>query len=512
MPIKCTSACGRNVTGCGLGLGSVQATGSSPGFHTILVIQHDVCLCLCGRKAGAKCLVHCKMGVSRSASTVIAYAMKEYGWDLDKAFDYVKEKRAVTKPNPSFMKQLEEYQGILLARYDFVSSQLDPPCLQYYGPNALLLCFHSKQRHNKLWRSHSDSDLSDRPESMCKPSSESLGRSSSHSNNNNTSSPSLHHFLGVAVLQTLAAEPEDSARSLNRSTPISHKDSNGVCESAGQEGATSVCEDTPPLCPLPRPQAATLVPDERLDNSASVVVTVPVALPHPPPSLHILPPTPELQRARRGPPTHSLSQSLPEHNPLELSLRFPEQSSSEEVSPLSLGSPDSDIISRSLSDSPSDKRSPLSPAHLTNPPLVLPLASSDDNNNPNELQTGNALGSRGDADGSSSHSTDSINFFSAREKFLGLAQDGRSRTPPEQAQQRMPRPLEEETEATEEEEQEFGTSQVWSHSARFNIWYGCYDSLHAASFLIQLCGYVRRHSVCSRSHSSTTFHLSWTEY
>uniref|UniRef100_A0A672RRY7 protein-serine/threonine phosphatase n=1 Tax=Sinocyclocheilus grahami TaxID=75366 RepID=A0A672RRY7_SINGR len=66
------------------------------------------------KKAGAKCLVHCKMGVSRSASTVIAYAMKEYGWDLEQAFEYVKERRAVTKPNPSFMRQLEEYQGILM--------------------------------------------------------------------------------------------------------------------------------------------------------------------------------------------------------------------------------------------------------------------------------------------------------------------------------------------------------------------------------------------------------------
>ena len=75
------------------------------------------------RKAGAKCLVHCKMGVSRSASTVIAYAMKEYGWDLEQAFDHVKQCRAVTKPNPSFMKQLEEYQGILLARY----AHLRPP-------------------------------------------------------------------------------------------------------------------------------------------------------------------------------------------------------------------------------------------------------------------------------------------------------------------------------------------------------------------------------------------------
>ncbi len=69
------------------------------------------------RKAGVKCLVHCKMGVSRSASTVIAYAMKEFGWDMERAFDHVKERRSVTKPNPSFMKQLEEYQGILLARY-----------------------------------------------------------------------------------------------------------------------------------------------------------------------------------------------------------------------------------------------------------------------------------------------------------------------------------------------------------------------------------------------------------
>ncbi|XP_010977244.1 protein phosphatase Slingshot homolog 2 isoform X3 [Camelus dromedarius] len=94
------------------------------------------------KKHGSKCLVHCKMGVSRSASTVIAYAMKEYGWNLDRAYDYVKERRTVTKPNPSFMRQLEEYQGILLA---------------------------SKQRHNKLWRSHSDSDLSDHHEPICKP-------------------------------------------------------------------------------------------------------------------------------------------------------------------------------------------------------------------------------------------------------------------------------------------------------------------------------------------------------
>ncbi|XP_051252677.1 protein phosphatase Slingshot homolog 2 isoform X3 [Dicentrarchus labrax] len=380
------------------------------------------------KKAGAKCLVHCKMGVSRSASTVIAYAMKEYGWDLDTAFDHVKERRAVTKPNPSFMKQLEEYQGILLA---------------------------SKQRHNKLWRSHSDSDLSDRPESMCKPSS--LVRSDSH--NNNTSSPSLHHFLGVAVLQALGAETE--AKSPNTThTSDSHSDSNGVCDSPGQEEVRSDCGDRL-LLPLPRPRAATVVPEERLDNSASVAVTVPVALPHPPPSLHILPPTPELHRAHRGPPTH-LSISVPKDKPVELSLCLPERSSSEEVSPLTLGSTDSDEIDQSLSDLTSEKDSPLSPTNIPPLPLVLPLASSDDNNNPSESQICSVLDSRGDADGSSSHSADSIDFFSAREKFLGLSQDGRSRTLSEQAQQRTSLSLEEngEPEAKEEEDQGNGMSQA----------------------------------------------------
>ncbi|ERE76243.1 putative protein phosphatase Slingshot [Cricetulus griseus] len=61
----------------------------------------------------SKCLVHCKMGVSRSASTVIAYAMKEFGWPLEKAYNYVKQKRSITRPNAGFMRQLSEYEGIL---------------------------------------------------------------------------------------------------------------------------------------------------------------------------------------------------------------------------------------------------------------------------------------------------------------------------------------------------------------------------------------------------------------
>ncbi|CAH1403900.1 unnamed protein product [Nezara viridula] len=65
------------------------------------------------KKDGSKVLVHCKMGVSRSASVVIAYAMKAYSWDLKKALNYVQNKRQCIKPNSSFISQLETYQGIL---------------------------------------------------------------------------------------------------------------------------------------------------------------------------------------------------------------------------------------------------------------------------------------------------------------------------------------------------------------------------------------------------------------
>lgn len=72
------------------------------------------------------------MGVSRSASTVIAYAMKEYSWTLDKAYDFVKQKRSVTRPNPGFMRQLAEYEGILDARWDLNVCEGTPP--------GILLC------------------------------------------------------------------------------------------------------------------------------------------------------------------------------------------------------------------------------------------------------------------------------------------------------------------------------------------------------------------------------------
>ncbi|CAG2101906.1 unnamed protein product [Medioppia subpectinata] len=81
---------------------------------------------------GSKVLVHCKKGISRSASVVLAFVMKETGWKLDEAFEFVKNKRNCIRPNSGFLRQLEIYQGILDA---------------------------SKQRHNSLWRSKSETNL-----------------------------------------------------------------------------------------------------------------------------------------------------------------------------------------------------------------------------------------------------------------------------------------------------------------------------------------------------------------
>ncbi|VDD79264.1 unnamed protein product [Mesocestoides corti] len=67
------------------------------------------------RSNGTRCLVHCKMGISRSGATVAAYVMKEKGWKLEEALEFVKSKRPCVNPNANFLRQLETYQGILEA-------------------------------------------------------------------------------------------------------------------------------------------------------------------------------------------------------------------------------------------------------------------------------------------------------------------------------------------------------------------------------------------------------------
>ena len=67
------------------------------------------------KDCNGKVLVHCKMGISRSATITICYLMKEYSKDLNSALQHAKQRRSIVNPNKSFLKQLEVFEGILNA-------------------------------------------------------------------------------------------------------------------------------------------------------------------------------------------------------------------------------------------------------------------------------------------------------------------------------------------------------------------------------------------------------------
>ena len=56
-------------------------------------------------------LVHCTMGVSRSAAIVTAYLMKCRGWRLPEALECVRDARQGVRPNYGFLQQLAEWEG-----------------------------------------------------------------------------------------------------------------------------------------------------------------------------------------------------------------------------------------------------------------------------------------------------------------------------------------------------------------------------------------------------------------
>ena len=59
---------------------------------------------------GNTLLVHCKFGISRSASFIIAYLIKYSKLSVEDALKFVKEKRSKINPNKGFINQLYEYE------------------------------------------------------------------------------------------------------------------------------------------------------------------------------------------------------------------------------------------------------------------------------------------------------------------------------------------------------------------------------------------------------------------
>ena len=61
---------------------------------------------------GETVYVHCQMGISRSATFVIAYLLKNLKMTSEQSYQMVKSKRLIN-PNRGFRKFLVEYESIL---------------------------------------------------------------------------------------------------------------------------------------------------------------------------------------------------------------------------------------------------------------------------------------------------------------------------------------------------------------------------------------------------------------
>lgn len=84
-----------------------------------------MCAAVCGQKA---VLVHCEAGISRSATTVIAYLVKHHGMSLLEAYQHTKERRRIINPNTGFLNQLR-----IFAASVHPDKELDPvPFLVYW--------------------------------------------------------------------------------------------------------------------------------------------------------------------------------------------------------------------------------------------------------------------------------------------------------------------------------------------------------------------------------------------
>lgn len=62
------------------------------------------------RDGGAKILVHCQMGISRSAAVVAAYLMREEKMRLAEALQLIQRTRPEARPNRGFISQLSRME------------------------------------------------------------------------------------------------------------------------------------------------------------------------------------------------------------------------------------------------------------------------------------------------------------------------------------------------------------------------------------------------------------------
>jgi len=97
-------------------------------------------------------LVHCRAGVSRSATVVIAYLMHAKKWTLMQALLHVRLRRPIICPNRGFLKKLVDLDVALYGRRSF---DID----DYYVDVLVDQGFDGETCRRALMESHGDVDV-----------------------------------------------------------------------------------------------------------------------------------------------------------------------------------------------------------------------------------------------------------------------------------------------------------------------------------------------------------------
>ncbi|KAJ7490829.1 protein-tyrosine phosphatase-like protein [Mycena latifolia] len=110
----------------GLVMLDIYPLANDPRFETMVISMHDMddqgaelrrqlpVLCNWIKTALARnqpVLVHCHAGMSRSASVVIAYLIREQGMSYDEAAQFVWARRKCIAPNPGFVEALRQWEA-----------------------------------------------------------------------------------------------------------------------------------------------------------------------------------------------------------------------------------------------------------------------------------------------------------------------------------------------------------------------------------------------------------------
>lgn len=84
---------------------------------------------------GGKVLLHCKLGVNRSPTVTIAYLMRKEGWNLRRAYEWVKQKRPQISPHEKYLNQLRQYEVSIFGTQSYTDDTI-PKSMQQYMREA----------------------------------------------------------------------------------------------------------------------------------------------------------------------------------------------------------------------------------------------------------------------------------------------------------------------------------------------------------------------------------------